>query len=397
MEVEVGVLQGLAANGDLFAAWKGDPDDDRIFYSSWGGSGNWAPALTIDGNTSAGPSLGVFNGSLYAAWKGEWSDPRLFFAKYSGSGWQEQAQIPNVYSDVGPALCQFSETQFIAAWKNVFDQNLYFSIYDGQNWSAQSPMGHSSSAGPSLAFFDGQLWAAWMGSDQTLWCATYNGTGWSGHTQIQGATASVGPSLAAVGATLYAIWKGGEGDENLYLAYYPYTDGLNKVWSCQPLGQTPISGIGSSAGAALAEYQGNLYAMCKGKDSDVNLYLAYYDGSQWHGWNNDIPGNTGPDPTTLLATPSGSNVNYLMADNQSANVVGATVTITVTADIVPENDLSWAFQINCYGPTNLSGANPFVWQQFMFSVITDGTGSLICVRINCFRAGSSGKCLSQLG
>ena len=53
MEVEVGVLQGLAANGDLFAAWKGDPDDDRIFYSSWGGSGNWAPALTIDGNTSA--------------------------------------------------------------------------------------------------------------------------------------------------------------------------------------------------------------------------------------------------------------------------------------------------------------------------------------------------------
>jgi hypothetical protein len=51
-------------------------------------------------------------------------------------------------------------------------------------------MGHSSSVGPSLAFFAGQLWAAWKGegSDQTLWYATYNGTSRSGRTQIQGAT-----------------------------------------------------------------------------------------------------------------------------------------------------------------------------------------------------------------
>jgi hypothetical protein len=382
------ILQGLAsAGGNLYAAFKGEPGDDRIFYSSWGGSGKWASALTIGGNTSAGPSLGVFNGALYAAWKSEWSDPRLFFAKYNGTAWEAQAPIPNAYSDVGPALCQYNSTTFIAAWKNVFDQNFYYSVYNGHSWSPQSPMGHSGSVGPSLAFFGGQLWAAWKGagSDQTLWCATYNGTSWSGHTQIQGATSSVGPSLAAVGDKLYAVWKGGQGDENLYLAYYPYTDGSNKVWSCQPSGQAAISGIGSSAGAAIAEYKGNLYAMCKGKDSDVSLYLAYYDGSQWHGWNNDIPGNTGPDPTTLLAAPSGSNFNYPMADSKGANVIGATVTITVTADIAPKNDLPWSFQINCNSPTQLSGANPFVWQQFMFAVVTDPTGSLICVRLNCFR------------
>jgi hypothetical protein len=91
----MGILQGLVSNGGyLYAAWKGEPGDDRIFYSRRNGSGNWAPSGTVDGNTSAGPSLGVFNGSLYAAWKGEWSDPRLFFAKYNGSNWENQMQIP---------------------------------------------------------------------------------------------------------------------------------------------------------------------------------------------------------------------------------------------------------------------------------------------------------------
>ena len=101
----MGVLQGLAHNGSLYAAWKGEPDDDRIFYSIWSGSGNWStPAGLIDGNTSAGPALAMFNGTPYAAWKGEWSDPRIFFAKYNGSSWEQQEQIPNVYSDSGPAL-----------------------------------------------------------------------------------------------------------------------------------------------------------------------------------------------------------------------------------------------------------------------------------------------------
>jgi hypothetical protein len=128
----MGVLQGLISNkndGYLYAAWKGEPDDDRIFYSRWKGSGKWAPAspmgsATVSGNSSAGPSLGMFGQSLYAAWKGEWSDPRLFVAKFGSSNWEAQHQIPNAYSDVGPALCSFSSTQLIAAWKNVFDSSL---------------------------------------------------------------------------------------------------------------------------------------------------------------------------------------------------------------------------------------------------------------------------------
>jgi hypothetical protein len=81
--------------------------------------------------------LAAYKGSLYAAWKGEWSDPRLFFAKYDGALWEAQKQIPNAYSDAGPALCSFGGGTLVAAWKNVFDKYLYFASYDG-SWTPQS-------------------------------------------------------------------------------------------------------------------------------------------------------------------------------------------------------------------------------------------------------------------
>jgi hypothetical protein len=88
-------LQGLVTCGRLYAAWKAEPGDARIFYSGWDGSDEWPAALPIGGTTSVGPTLGLCNGWLYAAWKGEWSDPRLFFAKYRGSTWEPRVQIPN--------------------------------------------------------------------------------------------------------------------------------------------------------------------------------------------------------------------------------------------------------------------------------------------------------------
>ena len=92
----MGVVQGLLANGGyLYAAWKVARRRPHFLLAlEW--QRKMGPAGTIGGNTSAGPSLGVFGGSLCAAWKGEWSDPRLFFAKYNGSDWEAQVQIPNV-------------------------------------------------------------------------------------------------------------------------------------------------------------------------------------------------------------------------------------------------------------------------------------------------------------
>jgi hypothetical protein len=362
----MGVLQGLVSNGGyLYAAWKGEPDDDRIFYSRWNGQGKWMAAGTIPGNTSAGPALGVLNGSLYAAWKGEWSDPRLFFSKFDGSNWDPQVQISNVYSDTGPALCALG-AKLVAAWKSVFDQNLYFATFDGTSWTAPSQIGGvASSVGPSLAAFNGKLYAVWKGedSDQRLWFATYDGTTWSGQNQIPNVGTSVGASLATVGNKLYAVWKGQGSNENLWYADY---DGTS--WS----GQTEIPGVGSSVGAAIAEFKGNLYAMCKGQDSDVSLYNAELNGSTWSAWSKDIPGNTGPDTyTTLLPAPTTGNANYLLANSKGGAVTGATVTIIIAEDIVPDSAENYSFQINCNSPSQASGAEPFIWQQYGFRIAAD--------------------------
>jgi len=360
------VLQGLVAlNGVLYAAFKGGPDDDQIYYSKWNGSGKWSTPATLGGNTSAGPSLGGFNNTLYAAWKGEWSDPRVFFAKYNGSHWEPQSQMPNVYSDTGPALCQFGST-LVAAWKYVFDQSLHYATYDGTKWSYPAQIsGVASSVGPSLANFGGKLYAAWKGegADQGLYYATYNGSGWSAQTQIINVASSVGPSLAVVVDKLYAVWKGESTDENLYYAYYPFVNGSKTTWSSQ----AAIPASGSSLGAAIAGFNGTLHAMGKGKDADTSLYNASFNGTQWSGWTKDIPGNTGPDTfTTLLPTPSGSNANYVLADPKGITLTGVTVTIIVVEDIVPVNGGDYSSQVNCGGPAPAAGSQAPSWQQFGF-------------------------------
>jgi hypothetical protein len=374
----MGVLQGLVSNdGYLYAAWKGEPDDDRIFYSFRNGSGKWEAAGQLGGNTSAGPSLGVFNKTVYAAWKGEWSDPRVFYSKYSGSKWDAQQQIPNIYSDTGPALCSQGQ-ELVAVWKNFFDQNLYYATFDGTTWSTQTQIsGVASSVGPSLASFNGKLYAAWMGTNSSIEYASFDGSSWSSGTQISAVGTSVGPSLATVGGKLYAVWKGAS-DQNLWYAFFDGTQ-----WH----GQVQISGPGSSMGAAIAEFNGKLYAMWKGEGSDVSLFDADFNGTTWSQPTNHIPGNTGPDTYTLLPAPAEGNFNYLFADSEGAGIAGTTITIIVAEDIVPDNTETYSFQFNCNSPAQPSGSEPFVWQQFGFRIAHPGGSSAweLFFWVNCFR------------
>jgi hypothetical protein len=377
------ILQGLInLNGKLVAAFKGESGDDRIFYSTWNGTGNWSnPAGTIPGKTSVGPSLGIYNGSAYAAWKGDYSDPRLFTSKYNGSSWEPQVQIPNAYSDNGPAIAQYGST-LVAAWKSVFDSTMWYAILENENgkWSTPAQIGSvGSSVGPSLAAFDNVIYAAWKGegTDQGIYYTTYDQDGWHTQARIPSVATSVGPSLVGVGDRLYAVWKGEASDETLYYAYYPYRTGATKPWSPQ----NPIPASGSSIGAAIAALGSDLYAMAKGKDSDGNLHLANFNGT-WSGWNNDIPGNTGPDSVALQAGPAGGRLNYTIADVNGADLTGTTVVLTVVQDIVPANPGAYSTQVNCNSPAQTGTAAPFVWQQYGFRIAR----STLFAWVNCFRA-----------
>jgi hypothetical protein len=282
------IQQALSSySGDLFAAWKGEVGDDRLFYSQYNGT-KWSGQKTIAGNSSVGPSLATNGASMFAAWKGEHSDEGLFFAEMTGGAWGAQQEIPGVLSSVGPSLAVFGGKIF-AAWKGSGDdQTLWWASYDGTNWSPQEQIpGVLSSIGPALCEYDGILYAAWKGAnnDQRLWYASYNGTQWSAQALVPGTLSSVGPSLCGYGGQLYAAWKGDSGDQRLWYASF---DGTK--WSAQ----TQIPGVLSSTGPAICAYDGKLYAMWKGSGSDERLWYASFDGTMWSAQAN-VPGNTGQD------------------------------------------------------------------------------------------------------
>lgn len=90
-----GTQQALALCGVghlLWAAWKGADPDTRIWWSTYGTSqnpGNF-PAVPqgpiINVGTSAGPVLGVLElGDLYAAWKGQGNDETIWYTGSNGT------------------------------------------------------------------------------------------------------------------------------------------------------------------------------------------------------------------------------------------------------------------------------------------------------------------------
>jgi hypothetical protein len=283
----VSILQGLAAyKTELYAAWKGEVGDDRLFFAIFE-NGAWKDLPLIPGASSIGPSLASFQTDLYAGWKGEANDNRLFYASFDGVKWNPQATIPG-NSSTGPSLAVLGD-RLVAAWKGEeADQRLFFATFDGHTWSAQAEIpGVGSSVGPSLATFDGKLYAIWKGknNDQSVWYASFDGHTWSTQAQIPEGSSSVGPSLATFDGKLYAIWKGVTGDNNLYSAAF---DGSR--WSAR----TEIPGIATSLGAATAEFDGKLYALWSGVGTNEEIWFATFDGTNWSA-QATLPGNTGQD------------------------------------------------------------------------------------------------------
>jgi hypothetical protein len=352
------ITQGLYQfNGNLYAAWKGEVGDDRLFYASFNGTKWQSENVHIPGNSSVGPSLASPNKTaLYAAWKGENgdSDQRLFYSSYNGSVWAAQIQIPGVASSVGPSLGVFNGVLY-AAWKGEEgDNQIYWSYLDGSIWQPQQKIpGASSLIGPSLAEYNGQLFAGWVGlNEPTLQFLEFNGSSWQAAPVIPGNPgSSIGVSLAPLGNSLYAAWKGEGTDEGIYYAVL-----TNGTWT----GQTQIPNVGSSIGPALAAYGSNIYAMWKGEGNDQSLYYAKLNGS----WSTQktLPGNTGQDSVIAPGGGLASSSNYLIGSGNCANLLNPSVTIQITEDLVVAPGVpNFGFQMNCYSPKHAKVA----WQQYL--------------------------------
>jgi hypothetical protein len=209
----------------------------------------WLPQQRIPGvGSSVGPSLAAFQNLLFAAWKGQGNDQGIYWSHFDGRSWAAQQKISGVGSSTSPALAVFQNLLF-AIWKGEGnDQGLYWSHFefscmgDGLingrlSWegSLQVP-GVDSSIGPALAVFNNKLFAAWKGesNDQGIYWSNYSAppmpnpgklvvspclTGmWAPQQRIANVGTSFRPSLAVFDNRLFAAWKGINNDEGIYFS-----------------------------------------------------------------------------------------------------------------------------------------------------------------------------------
>jgi hypothetical protein len=152
--------------GRLYAAWKGVPGDNSMWYSSFDGK-TWSQEQQGLGHTtSAAPTLAVFQGRLYAAHKGEtgpgYNDTRMWLSSFDGKTWSQEQQGLGTGTSDSPALAVFNNRLY-AAWKGVpGDTRMWYSIFDGKTWSQEHHgVRIDTGAAPALAVFNHRLYAAW--------------------------------------------------------------------------------------------------------------------------------------------------------------------------------------------------------------------------------------------
>ena len=190
-------------------------------------------------------------------------------------GWGRQRNLPGVGTSFGPSLAAFNGRLY-AAWKGINnDPGIYWASFDGNSWGPQHIIpGIGTSTGPSLCFFNSRLYAAWKGinSDQGIYFSFYDGSTWAPQGNIPGVGTSLMPSLAVFNGRLYAAWKGINNDSGIYFSSF---DGNN--WAAQ----RNIPGVGTSTRASLAVFNGRLYAAWKGINNDQGIYFSSFDGNHW--------------------------------------------------------------------------------------------------------------------
>ena len=207
-------------NGRLYAAWRGisgSPPDQTMYWSSTLDGVTWTTQRQgIGGGSSQGPQLAVFKDQLYAAWRGANNDQTMWWSSTrDGVTWTTQRQGIGGGSSQGPSLAVFNGRLY-AAWKGAApDQTMWWSsTVDGLNWTIQQQgIGGGTTTRPSLAVFNGRLFAAWKGisgvtnDTRMFWSSTVDGQAWATQQVGIGGGSSTGPSLAVFNGRLFAAGR----------------------------------------------------------------------------------------------------------------------------------------------------------------------------------------------
>ena len=372
-----GMAGGIAGAGSY-------PESGRLNFDSFE---TWTPALLLSvGLHEIGHVLGLSHSTNRNSVMYPFSpnlsvlDRESIDALRGLYGWQPQQKIQGVGSSDGPSLAVGGSSNFTNSyfdlymvWKGVpGDSGLYWSRFNGNSWLPQQKIpGVGSSNGPIVATYNTSaggvpssgLFMAWKGvsGDSGIYFArSPDLNGWQPQQKVSGVGTSARPALAEFQGRMYMAWKGIPGDQGLY---YSSFDGNN--W--QP--QQKIRGVGTSAGPALLTVGNRLYMFWKGVDGDSNIYFSWRDNTSLAIWQSQrIVAYTDSN------TAGNISINVGTSDGPGAALRGNAILMSwkgVFGDsgiyFAPFEKDEWGGQINVAGAGTSAGPSviPFNGRLFM--------------------------------
>ncbi|KAI1175167.1 hypothetical protein F4777DRAFT_598766 [Nemania sp. FL0916] len=174
-------------------------------------------------------------------------------------------------TDFRPAFGLY-EGDLYMFYSAVSDAIIYYMKYDPDyGWGTVNQIPYTRTEFDVAACeYNGQLHVLHRGAgkDAAIWHVRLSGDFWTPDALLDGMYTSAGPALATYQGLLYMVAVGT--DEELWWASYNGT-----AWSAYQ----NLAGYGARYGAALAEYNGLLYCVARGTDG--RMWWTKFDGSKW--------------------------------------------------------------------------------------------------------------------
>ena len=109
-------------------------------------------------------------------------------------------------------------------------------------------------------------------SDQGIYWTQLDGNNWASQSSVGGVGTSAGPALAEFDGLLYMVWKGAGNDSGIYWSQFN-----GSSWAAQQ----QVPGVGTSTDPAIASYGGALYMVWKGVGNDQGVYWTTNGVTGW--------------------------------------------------------------------------------------------------------------------
>jgi hypothetical protein len=218
----------------LYLAWTGCDASRHLNIESSTDGVTWGNKVTLTdtAKSGTGPALAVFHNHLYVVWAGTDSPSHMHIGYFQGNSALANHTWLADSTGYTPALAYYSAnglSYLYLAWTGTDSaHHLNFEdSADGITFTHKVTLTDTSARGPSLAVFNGRLYADWVGTDtpRHMWVGYYVRTSsLGGHARLPWVPTPDGdPALAAQGGNLFAAFT----QSNSIVSISQSSDGLS--------------------------------------------------------------------------------------------------------------------------------------------------------------------------